>query len=61
MRSYLYHSPSASASRPAVQPRWKTANCVDESNAVPLGSYYYNQQRPHQSLDGRTPADEVLN
>jgi putative transposase len=23
--------------------------------------HYYNHQRPHQSLDGRTPADEVLN
>jgi putative transposase len=23
--------------------------------------HYYNRQRPHQSLDGRTPADEVLN
>ncbi len=23
--------------------------------------HYYNCQRPHQSLDGRTPADEVLN
>jgi len=34
----LHHSPSASASRPAVQPRWKTASCVDESNAVTLGS-----------------------
>ena len=34
----LHHSPSASASRPAVQPRWKTASCVVESNAVPLGS-----------------------
>lgn len=22
---------------------------------------YYNHQRPHRSLDGRTPADEVLN
>jgi putative transposase len=22
---------------------------------------YYNEQRPHQSLDGRTPAQEVLN
>ncbi|WP_306061839.1 IS6 family transposase [Natronococcus wangiae] len=22
--------------------------------------HYYNHQRPHQSLDGRTPADEVL-
>ena len=34
----LYHSSSASALRPAVQPRWKTTNCVDESNAAPLGS-----------------------
>lgn len=24
--------------RPAVQPRWKTASCVDESKAVALGS-----------------------
>ncbi|MCQ4333126.1 IS6 family transposase [Natronomonas sp. F2-12] len=24
-------------------------------------AHYYNRQRPHQSLDGRTPADEVLN
>jgi putative transposase len=23
--------------------------------------HYYNHQRPHQSLDRRTPADEVLN
>jgi putative transposase len=23
--------------------------------------HYYNHQRPHQSLNGRTPADEVLN
>ncbi len=23
--------------------------------------HYYNHQRPHQSLDGGTPADEVLN
>ena len=23
--------------------------------------HYYNHQRPHQSLDGQTPADEVLN
>ncbi|WP_121744826.1 IS6 family transposase [Natronorubrum halophilum] len=23
--------------------------------------HYYNHQRPHQSLDGKTPADEVLN
>ena len=23
--------------------------------------HYYNHQRPHQSLDGRTPAAEVLN
>ncbi len=23
--------------------------------------HYYNRQRPHQSLDGKTPADEVLN
>jgi len=23
--------------------------------------HYYNRQRPHQSLDGRTPAEEVLN
>ncbi|ELZ00724.1 integrase catalytic subunit [Natrialba aegyptia DSM 13077] len=22
---------------------------------------YYNRQRPHQSLDGKTPTDEVLN
>jgi len=22
--------------------------------------YYYNHHRPHQSLDGKTPADEVL-
>jgi putative transposase len=22
---------------------------------------YYNEQRPHQSLGGRTPAEEVLN
>ena len=34
----LYHWLSASASRPAVQPRWKTASCVVESNVVPLGS-----------------------
>src|SRR6056297_4022123 len=34
----LHHSPSASASRPAIQPRWKTASCVDESKGVPLGS-----------------------
>ena len=34
----LHHSPSSSASRAAVQPRWKTASCVVESNAVPLGS-----------------------
>ncbi len=32
----LHHSPSAS-SRPAVQPWWKTANCVAESNTVLLG------------------------
>ena len=37
-KGLLHHSPSASASRPAVQPRWKTASCVVESNAVPLGS-----------------------
>jgi hypothetical protein len=36
--SLLHHPPSESASRPAVQPRWKTANCVVESNADPLGS-----------------------
>ncbi|CCQ36749.1 ISH14-type transposase ISNamo13 [Natronomonas moolapensis 8.8.11] len=24
-------------------------------------THYYNRQRPHQSLNGRTPADEVLN
>ncbi|CCQ35842.1 ISH14-type transposase ISNamo13 [Natronomonas moolapensis 8.8.11] len=24
-------------------------------------THYYNHQRPHQSLNGRTPADEVLN
>ncbi|AAC82912.1 unknown (plasmid) [Halobacterium salinarum NRC-1] len=35
----LHHSSPASASRPAVQPRWKTASCVDESNAAPLGSW----------------------
>ena len=23
--------------------------------------HYYNRQRPHQSLDGKTPAEEVLN
>jgi putative transposase len=23
--------------------------------------HYYNQQRPHHALDGRTPAEEVLN
>jgi putative transposase len=23
--------------------------------------HYYNHQRPHQALDGRTPATEVLN
>jgi putative transposase len=23
--------------------------------------HYYTHQRPHQSLDGKTPADEVLN
>jgi len=23
--------------------------------------HYYNYQRPHQSLDGRTPVEEVLN
>ncbi|WP_148286708.1 integrase core domain-containing protein, partial [Halarchaeum acidiphilum] len=23
--------------------------------------HYYNHQRPHQSLDGRTPVEEVLN
>ncbi|WP_152421172.1 integrase core domain-containing protein, partial [Natronolimnohabitans innermongolicus] len=23
--------------------------------------HYYNRQRPHQSLNGRTPAEEVLN
>ncbi len=23
--------------------------------------HYYNHQRPHQSLDNRTPAEEVLN
>ncbi|WP_167768563.1 integrase core domain-containing protein, partial [Haloarcula amylovorans] len=23
--------------------------------------HYYNQQRPHQSLNNRTPAEEVLN
>jgi len=34
----LHHSPSASVSRAAVQPRWKTASCVDKSNTVPLGS-----------------------
>ncbi|ELZ76699.1 hypothetical protein C456_03401 [Haloferax volcanii DSM 14919] len=34
----LHHSPSPSASRPVVQPRWKTASCVVESNVVPLGS-----------------------
>ena len=34
----LYHWLSASASRPAVQPRWKTANCVAESKLVSLGS-----------------------
>ncbi|AEN07540.1 hypothetical protein Halar_0280 (plasmid) [halophilic archaeon DL31] len=34
----LHHLASASASRPAVQPRWKTASCVDESKAVALGS-----------------------
>jgi len=34
----LHHSASSSASQAAVQPRWKTASCVDESNAVPLGS-----------------------
>ncbi len=34
----LHHSTSASASRPAVQPRWKTASCVAESNAALLGS-----------------------
>jgi len=33
----LHYSPSASASRPAVQPRWKTASCVAESKVVPLG------------------------
>jgi len=27
----LHHSASASAPRPAVQPRWKMASCVDES------------------------------
>ncbi|MDL0130265.1 IS6 family transposase, partial [Halobacterium salinarum] len=26
-----------------------------------LFSHYYNRLRPHQSLDNRTPADEVLN
>jgi len=34
----LHYSASASASRPAVQPRWKTANCVVESKVVTLGS-----------------------
>ena len=34
----LHHSASASALRPTVQPRWKTASCVAKSNAVPLGS-----------------------
>jgi len=34
----LHHSPSSPASRQAVQPRWKTTSCVDESNAAPLGS-----------------------
>ena len=34
----LHHSASASGSRPAVQPRWKTASCAVESNAAPLGS-----------------------
>ena len=34
----LHHSPSASASRPAVQPRWKTASCLVESKIVALGS-----------------------
>jgi len=34
----LHHSSSASASRLAVQPRWKTASCVAESKVVPLGS-----------------------
>ena len=34
----LHHSPYTSASRPAVQPRWKTASCAVESNAAPLGS-----------------------
>ncbi|ELZ68843.1 hypothetical protein C457_10546 [Haloferax prahovense DSM 18310] len=33
----LHHSPSLSASRPAIQPRWKTASCVVETNVVPLG------------------------
>jgi len=23
--------------------------------------YHYNRQRPNQALDGRTPAEEVLN
>jgi putative transposase len=23
--------------------------------------HYYNYQRPHQALDGRTPVEEVLN
>jgi len=24
-------------------------------------AHYYNRQRPHQSLDDRTPAEEVAN
>jgi len=34
----LHHSPSTLASRAAVHPRWKTASCIIESNALPLGS-----------------------
>ncbi|WP_394295405.1 integrase core domain-containing protein [Natronolimnohabitans innermongolicus] len=28
---------------------------------MPQFMHYYNRQRPHQSLNGRTPAEEVLN
>ncbi len=34
----LHHSASTSALQAAVQPWWKTANCVAESNTVLLGS-----------------------
>jgi len=34
----LHYASSSPAPRAAAQPRWKTASCVIESNAVPLGS-----------------------